>query len=297
MKKQHLLTWLSSLVIASFGLGYWYVFIAGAPQLDAEPAEINTGLTFQLASYNSPIFGQRRIYGIVLPPNYAKQAHRHYPVVFLLHGGHGGPRDWQDKGALTSVLHDLYREKRLVPVIVITPDGNDQRGSSPFYDPQYYDGPKGKVATAIAVELVQVVKSRYRTLDKPQFWAMGGLSSGGWGALNIGLRHLNQFQALFSHSGYFTDSSGVENSPAVFIRSLSPARLRGLRVYLDAGENDGKFLKSTQQFQQILTQLGVTHQVNVFPGGHGIVGPDAGWNYWRQHLADSLTYIGQQFKS
>jgi enterochelin esterase-like enzyme len=258
---------------------------------------VNTGLTFQIKAYDSPLFGQPRSYGVVLPPNYAHQPRRHYPVVFLLHGGSGNARDWQDKGALTSVLHDLYRQNRLTPTIVITPDGNDKRGSSPLFDPQYYDGPNGQVATAIAVELVQVVKSRYRTLNQPQFWAMGGLSSGGWGAMNIGLRHLNQFQTLFSHSGYFTDTSGPANSPILFIRSLSPVSLKRLCIYLDAGISDNPYLKSSRKFQKVLSRLGVKHQFNVFPGGHGVAGPDSGWNYWRHHLADSLTYVNQQFLS
>jgi hypothetical protein len=32
-------------------------------------------------------------------------------------------------------------------------------------------------------------------------------------------------------------------------------------------------------------------------GGHGIVGPDVGWNYWHKHLADSLSYVGKQFNT
>jgi enterochelin esterase-like enzyme len=85
------------------------------------------------------------------------------------------------------------------------------------FDPDYYDGKNGNVATLIGQDLVQVVKSRYRTLEEPEFWAIGGISSGGWGAFNIGLRRLNHFNILFSHTGYFTDDSGAVNSPQSFI--------------------------------------------------------------------------------
>lgn len=78
----------------------------------------------------------------------------------------------------------------------------------------------GNVGTLIGSELPQLIKSRYRTLNQPQFWAMGGLSSGGWGALNIGLRHLDNFNIFFSHIGYFTDDSGPQNSPQVFVQQF-----------------------------------------------------------------------------
>lgn len=89
--------------------------------------------------------------------------------------------------------------------------------------PTLFYGPNGKVGMQIGVELPDVVKSRYRTLNSPKFWAIGGLSSGGWGALNIGLRHLDQFHIFFSHIGYFIDASGPPNSPQQFIAQIPPA--------------------------------------------------------------------------
>ncbi|MFB2969616.1 alpha/beta hydrolase [Aerosakkonema sp. BLCC-F183] len=294
MQLRKILIICASTVTILAGGGYWYVFIAGVPQLDPPQVERNTGLTFQLQTYNSAAMGEVRTYGLILPPGYAQNATKRYPVIFLLHGGHGDASAWEEKAAVTSVLHDLYKSNKLPPSIVITPDGNDRRGTSPFWDPQYYDGPNGKVGTAIGSELVQVVKSRYRTLPEPQFWAMGGQSSGGWGAFNIGLRHWNNFNILFSSSGYFIDSSGAANSPQSFVQQLPMQVRQRLRVYLDAGEEDRNFLTSTQQFHQKLNQLGIANEFHAFSGGHGIVGPDAGWNYWHKHLADALTYVGKQ---
>jgi len=285
-----------AIALSCLGLvGYWYVFIAGAPQLDPLPAEQQTGLTFQVETVNSQAMGEERRYGVVLPPDYSHHPDQRYPVIVLLHGGHGNERDFEDKAHLTSVLHDLYQEQRLPPSLVVTPDGSDRRGSSPFWDPDYYDGPNGNLATWIGTELPQVIRSRYRTLNQPQFWAIGGLSSGGWGAFNIGLRNLNQFQTLFSHTGYFTDSSGPENSPQVLIQQIPAANRRHLYIYLDAGKNDHRYLTATRQFHAILTHLGIPNQFHVFSGGHGIVGQDVGWNYWHRHLADSLSFVGQRF--
>lgn len=284
-------------VLSVMGVGSWYVFIAGAPQLDPPAAEVNTNLTFKVESVMSRSLGQLRKYGVVLPPGYDSKQKTAYPVIILLHGGHGTERDYEDKARLTSVLHDLYSQKKLPPSIVITPDGNDLRGSSALWDPQYIDGKHGKVATFLGQELVHIVQSRYHTLKDPQFWAIGGLSSGGWGALNIGLHYPQQFRTLFSHTGYFVDKSGPNNSPQKFIQTL-PEDLRSqLKIYLDAGESDHKYLEATRSFHETLDQLGINNTFNVFPGGHGIVGPDVGWNYWHKHLMDSLSFVGQQFKT
>ncbi len=284
------------------GAGYWYVFIAGAPQFDPPAVESTAlmqeeGLNFQVKSFQSRAMGQQRHYGVMLPPGYQRHLQTRYPVIMLLHGGHDDERAYVDKYAIATVLNDLYKTGKLPYSIVITPDGNDQRGSSPLYDPNYFDGPNGNVGSLIGSELVQEIQSKYRTLPTPKFWALGGLSSGGWGAVNIGLRHLNHFAVLFSHGGYFTDSSGTHNSPNSFISSLPAQKLQHIRIYLDAGKNDTDLLSSTQQFHQTLTRLGVPHVFYAFPGGHGLSGPDIGWNYFHKHLYNSLTYVGQQFAS
>jgi enterochelin esterase-like enzyme len=255
-----------------------------------------TGLTFEIKSFYSNAMGERREYGLVLPPGYNKDTHKSYPVVFLLHGGHGDATRWQTYGEVTSVLAKLYQAGQFPPTIVITPDGNDKRGSSKYWDPQYFDGPNGRVGTLIGSELVQEVKSRYRVLKQPQFWAIGGLSSGGWGAFNIGLHYLDNFNILFSHSGYFTDTSGPENSPTRLVQKLPLEQRQRLRVYLDAGIEDKKYLDATKRFDRELESVSISHEFYAFPGGHGILGEDSGWRYWRKHLSDSLTYVGEQWK-
>lgn len=282
-----------ALLLALVSLSYKYVAIAIVPQQQTAPATTSTtGYRYQLETYNSQVMGGKRTYGVCLPPGYEKNQNQRYPVVFLLHGGHGDPTDWFNpkKGSALKTLQQLYAQGKLPPTIIITPDGNDLRGSSPKFDPQYFDGPNGKVSTAIGDELVQVVSSRYRALPNPNFWAMGGLSSGGWGAINVGLRHLNHFSILFSHSGYFVDDSGAQNSPMKYIKNISPQAKQNLVIYLDTGTGDSYYLNQAQKFHTLLNKLQIKNVFNSFPGTHS-------WRYWQQHLADSLTYVGEQFRT
>ncbi|MBW4443002.1 MAG: esterase family protein [Plectolyngbya sp. WJT66-NPBG17] len=258
---------------------------------------VKSTLNYQIETYQSQVFGSDRTYGIVLPPGYDQQPQDQYPVIFLLHGGHGDPTAWFIKGKALKVIEGLYASGKLPPSIIVTPDGNDSRGTSALWDPEYINGRYGDVVSAIGEELVQEIKTRYRTQSDPGFWAIGGLSSGGWGALNVGLHHPQIFKTLFSHSGYFIDKSGTENSPIEFVKTLDPQTRRSLAIYLDAGEGDGKYLDQSREFHQVLNQLEVENQFNEFPGGHGVKGQDVGWGFWHKHLADSLTYVGERFRA
>ena len=71
------------------GTGYWYVFIAGAPQLDPPKIIVDADLKFELKTYKSAAMNSQRTYGLILPPGYAKNPKQRYPVILLLHGGHG----------------------------------------------------------------------------------------------------------------------------------------------------------------------------------------------------------------
>ncbi|MCP6761730.1 MAG: esterase family protein [Fischerella sp. CENA71] len=270
--------------------------VAPATNLSMLPPQPSTSdlaipLTYKIETYNSQVMGGSRTYGISLPPGYGKNSNQRYPVIFLLHGGHGSPKDWfEQKGGALTTLQKLYATGKLTPSIVITPDGNDKRGSSPHWDPQYIDGPHGNVSTAIGSELVKIIQKRYRTLPNPDFWAMGGLSSGGWGAINVGLHNVNNFSILFSHSGYFKDQSGPQNSPIIHIKNIPPQAQKRLRIYLDTGTSDIEEMEEAKQFTKVLSQLKISNVFREFPGGHT-------WNYWREHLADSLTFVGEQFRT
>ncbi|AVH72522.1 alpha/beta hydrolase [Nostoc sp. 'Lobaria pulmonaria (5183) cyanobiont'] len=250
-----------------------------------------TPLTYKIETYDSKVMGASRTYGVSLPPGYEQNSKQRYPVIFLLHGGHGDPSSWfiQNKGQALKTVEQLYTTGKLPPSIIITPDGNDKRGSSPYQDPEYIDGPNGKVSTAVGDELVKVVQSRYRTINNPDFWAIGGLSSGGWGAINVGLHNVDRFSILFSHSGYFKDKSGPANSPISYIKTIPFQAQKKLKIYLDSGTSDTDELGEAERFSKVLNQLKIYNSFRQFPGSHT-------WQYWRKHLADSLTFVGEQFR-
>jgi enterochelin esterase-like enzyme len=56
--------------------------------------------------------------------------------------------------------------------------------------------------TFLARDVVRAIDARYRTIRSGSARALGGLSEGGYGSLNVGLHHPGEFRVLESWSGY-----------------------------------------------------------------------------------------------
>jgi S-formylglutathione hydrolase FrmB len=136
-----------------------------------------------------------------LPPSYARQPDRHYPVIYWLAGFSGTGeslfqgRPWQP--GLGDRLDRLVDTGAMGEVIVVAPDGFSRWGGS-----QYLDSPvSGGHETHVARELVPEIDRRFRTFATRQGRAVGGASSGGFGALVLAMRHPDLFAAVASHAG------------------------------------------------------------------------------------------------
>ena len=55
------------------------------------------------------------------PPNFDTSAK--YPVLYLLHGIGGDESEWTRGGAAHVVLDNLFADQKLVPMIVVLPNG------------------------------------------------------------------------------------------------------------------------------------------------------------------------------
>ena len=142
----------------------------------------------------------RRV-AVWLPPTYGRSLTRHYPVIYWLAGFSATgeslfqSRPWQP--GLGERLDRLVDGGAMGEVIVVAPDGFTRWGGS-----QYLDSPvSGGHATHLVRELVPEIDARYRTFATPDARAIGGASSGGFGALVLAMRHPDVFSAVASHAG------------------------------------------------------------------------------------------------
>lgn len=164
---------------------------------------------------------------VILPPGYrdpANAGHR-YPVVYLIHGyPFGGPRDWLTSGDAPGTLLALQKAGVIEPMIVVSVD---LTAGNPATDWECLDIPGGpQLETYLARTVVPAIDQRYRTLADRAHRALGGMSGGGFGALNIGLHHVDEFGTLLIALPYddLNDSVGVLDGNRAAIAANTPRR-------------------------------------------------------------------------
>ncbi len=242
-----------------------------------------------LGGYPDPVY-------VVLPPGYSSHPAQRYPVLYLLHGFPGQPLAFLNIGQVATIEATLMAAGRMKPMILVLPTGTN----SFLADEEWANGILAGNAwdTFVARDLVKAVDSRYRTIASARGRGIGGLSEGGYGALNIGLHHPGEFSLLESWSGYmralhiaavFGHSASLlaYNSPAIRAPSVAP-QLRANRTYIwfYIGSAD-PLAAQNRAFAAELTMLGVAHHFFMLPGKHS-------WGLWRSQMSRALLTASQR---
>ena len=94
----------------------------------AEPERAVAELLWSQSFDSAALAGPMR-FSIYLPPAYhaPQEAHRHYPVVYLLHGVGDDERAWPAFGRVEETLDRMIAAGDLPPFIVVMPNGARSR--------------------------------------------------------------------------------------------------------------------------------------------------------------------------
>nr|WP_276610572.1 alpha/beta hydrolase-fold protein [Kineococcus siccus] len=137
---------------------------------------------------------------VYLPPGYRAGGARRYPVAYLLHGSPGRSTDWFAAGDAADTLDVLIRHHLVPPMIVVAPDTN----GGGLRDTECLDDPHGgpQVERYLTTVVVPYVDAHFRTDARPAARIIGGMSAGGYCALDQGLRHRDLFGPVLAIEPY-----------------------------------------------------------------------------------------------
>jgi len=190
-----------------------------------DPAWVKKRGTVQTIAVSSPAIGGRRQQVIVfLPPGYAAHPRRRYSVFYLLHGSPGLPNALLLTVKAGVVEDELLAKHKIRPLILVMPFGSSGR----FTDTEWANGVHANSGweTFLARDIVRAIDNRYRTIRSGAGRALGGLSEGGYGSLNVGLHHPGEFRVLESWSGYERRQDPLDFRPCqAATRIQQPPRL------------------------------------------------------------------------
>lgn len=255
-------------------------------------------------SFTSRALGREYKMRVYLPDGYKDQGSAPLPVIYLLHGN-GGDETWwtdQDQGAAVATLDALIARGQMRPAIAVMP-GNGKNW--------YVDGPVEKAESAIMEELLPYIEARYRVSKERSARIVGGLSMGGYGALNLALKHADKFCAamIMSPASYdpLPPAASAARSFAGFMRNGQfdaglwksmnyPAHLAAYQkqkqkvsFWIVSGDHDylGIALLSAQLYARLLPIQAKQVELRIVDGDHEAM-------VWRDALPDALRYADEQ---
>lgn len=129
---------------------------------------------------------------VFLPPSYAKDTHRRYPVVYALHGYSIGAEQWTHEIHVPQTIEGAFAQGAK-EMIVVLPDSKTMHNGSMYSS----SVTTGDFERFISHDLVAYIDVHYRTIPKRESRGLAGHSMGGYGATRIGMKHADVFGSLY----------------------------------------------------------------------------------------------------
>jgi enterochelin esterase-like enzyme len=143
---------------------------------------------------------------VFLPPGYANDKRRRYPVVYALHGYSIGAEQWSHEIHVPQTIEGAFAQGAK-DMIVVLPDSKTLHNGSMYSS----SVTTGDFERFIAHDVVAYIDAHYRTLPNRMSRGLVGHSMGGYGASRIGMKHPDVFGSLYIMSPCCLSARGVPN--------------------------------------------------------------------------------------
>lgn len=241
-------------------------------------------------TFHSAALDRDMQYRAVLPAKVA--AGQKFPVLYLLHGGGGGFRDWTNYSDVAR-----YAEQGMIMVM--------PEGKSSYYS-NSVERPQDRYEDYIVRDVIADVEQRLPAASGRAHRAIAGVSMGGFGAVVLALKHPDlfvfagglssaldvpsrpfsikrwgQWRAHESIFGPWGSQSRRASDPLILARSVDPTQTP--YFFLTCGDQEG-LLAINKRFAALLQQRQVSYEFHIVPGGHD-------WNQWDRQLPELIASL------
>jgi S-formylglutathione hydrolase FrmB len=166
---------------------------------------------------------------VYLPPSYAKNRGRRYPVLYLLHGFTDTADLWFGQSGPHFVIlpnaADLAYAHGVREMIIVMPDAFTKYAGSMYSNSVV----TGNWDAFITHDLVRYIDSHYRTLARPASRGLAGHSMGGYGTLRLAMKYPGVFSSVYAMSPCCLSSGLMPNAMpnATLMASAAQAQSTG----------------------------------------------------------------------
>ena len=229
--------------------------------------------------------GTQRPGYVYLPPQFDPAVR--YPVVYLLHGMPGSPTEYLGGTQLTTFADTAIASGVLHPFIGVIPAAGPNRD---------YNGEwAGPWEQAFVEQIVPWVDAQLPTRATAAGRVIAGLSAGGFGAVDIGLRHPFMFGTIESWSGYFRPlgDGPFKHASTGVLTAHDPTRLviaehsllaqEKTRFFVSTGPPHSRWAPpaDTVAYGNELRAVGLAYTLRIYAGHRG---------EWSRQVADGLQW-------
>jgi enterochelin esterase-like enzyme len=220
---------------------------------------------------------------VYLPPDFSPQ--RRYPTLFVLHGIRGSPYSIANGLRFADFADSEIVAGRVRPFLAVMPPA----GLTERFDGEW----TGVWERYVVADVLPWAEGDLPALPFRRDRAIAGLSAGGYGAADIGLRHPRLFGTIQAWSGSFTapHDGSLRHASAARLAANDPTHLAvteapllrrlGTRFFLSCGTADPGNLIRSIEFARLLSALGLPHRTFFAPGGHN-------GRFWEAQLPQAL---------
>lgn len=233
---------------------------------------------------------------VYFPPAYLSSPRAVLPVLVLVAGQPGTPRDWLDGGRLVATM-DAFAAAHsgLAPVVVVP----DSLGSQ-LAQTLCVDSARGHAFTYLTVDVPSWIRSSLQVDADPAHWAIGGVSAGGTCALQLAVNAPSVYPTFLDLSGPAAPTIGSERQTvADFFRGdqaayrqvnplevlasgrLPTAAIAGAVV---VGVDDSRYGPDGRRVRDALSAAGMDIRYLELPGGHS-------WQVWAEALRRLVPFV------
>ena len=190
---------------------------------------------------------------VYLPPTASERAR--YRVIVLLQGFPGGPYSFADGLQLAGAADLLIAAHASPPFVAVMPPA----GPTPWFHGEW----TGPWERFLVRDVMRWADTHLPIAANRRLRTIAGLSAGGYGALDVALRHPALFGTVEAWSG-----------------SFDAPRDGSLRCGVT---HDRVIAAATRRFSGLLAGLRLEHRLWLGPGGHD-------GRFWRSQLIPALEY-------
>lgn len=238
---------------------------------------------------------------VYLPPAYLASTPANVPVLVLIHGDPGGPKDWITGGQLPAVM-DAYAaaHKGLAPVVVL-PDASASTGPTPSL---CLDSNYGRAGTYLSTDVPTWVRETLGVgTHAATDWAIGGFSYGGTCSLTLATGHPDIYPTFLDISG--EDKPTIEAGQDALIRDyfsgdaaafaaqnpldvIAAKPLPDIAGIITVGADDSFYRPQGEEVAAAMKKAGINVQLQTIPGGHT-------WAAWKAGLQNNVDWLMQRY--